>query len=86
MIDTARLERLAQIGADMAAPEGDLRAAACREIRRCARLGLRDTRVAHLYAGRAERLADLLAAGPQGRAAPENSERATQRLIRELAA
>jgi len=84
MTHTRRLERLTRLGEGLCAPVNDLRHDAAREIRRCARLGLRDTMVAHLYASRAERLADLLADGPQGRASTDDSERATAALRREI--
>lgn len=79
MITKERLERLARIGSGN--PDNDtLESQAWKEVRRCAKLGLRDTMVAHLYAARAERLADLIASGPQGRAPFEESKEATRKL------
>jgi len=85
MVTKDRLTRLARLGENTVAPSGNLSAKAAREIRRCAKLGMRDTMVSHLYATRAERLAGLLADGPQGRAGFEESEQATRALIKELA-
>ena len=79
MITKERLERLARIGSKN--PNGDtLEARAWKEVRRCAKLGLRDTMVAHLYAHRAERIAELIASGPQGRASFDESTEATRKL------
>lgn len=79
MITKERLETLARVGSGN--PNCDtLVGRALKEVRRCAKLGLRETMVAHLYASRAERIAELIAAGPQGRASFDESKEATRKL------
>ena len=83
MITKERLETLARIGSGN--PETEtLVGKAWAEVRRCAKLGMRETMVAHLYAARAARLAELIAAGPQGRASFDESAMATRKLHEEL--
>jgi len=79
MITKERLETLARIGSGNPQTE-TLCGKAWAEVRRCAKLGMRDTMVAHLYASRAERIAELIAAGPQGRASFDESKEATRKL------